>query len=303
MSPELANLFSAVSIQPLRRESCLSASCLPYRHSPSSSGRSQLFKRLLLAPQPPPDRANLSAMSDGMTLTTSITPTMPITACRPLTSWLDGTPSCFSLPPKRSKISTSMDTLPTARAGPTKAEAPYREYTFVTEQQLLHEYYATGEEGWANYTVMSCERENLSTHEIAATRCNFKNMLSRIEFKDCIPTSTCAYQNPWGTRNHTATSVTKAYFSNAAHTWLDFTKAKPGCWTRWQAFAQVRHGSNIQLLPYSLVSTGSVAPRRAELGRAARFSSLVAAPGHGGLIRDRRLSAMLSRFFAGRADP
>jgi hypothetical protein len=43
------------------------------------------------------------------------------------------------------------------------------------------------------------------------------------------------------------------------------------------------------------VATGSAAPRRAELGRAARFSSLVAAPGHGGLIRDRRLSAVLLR--------
>jgi hypothetical protein len=33
------------------------------------------------------------------------------------------------------------------------------------------------------------------------------------------------------------------------------------------------------------VATGSTPPRRAELGRATRFSSLVAAPGHGGLIR------------------
>jgi hypothetical protein len=36
------------------------------------------------------------------------------------------------------------------------------------------------------------------------------------------------------------------------------------------------------------VATGSAAPRRADLGRATRFSSLVAAPGHGGLIRDLR---------------
>jgi hypothetical protein len=36
--------------------------------------------------------------------------------------------------------------------------------------------------------------------------------------------------------------------------------------------------------PASVLSTGSLAPRRAELGRATRFSSLVAAPGHGGLI-------------------
>src|SRR5215211_5228362 len=29
------------------------------------------------------------------------------------------------------------------------------------------------------------------------------------------------------------------------------TKEKPGCWTHQRAFAQVRWGSNIQLLPYS----------------------------------------------------
>jgi hypothetical protein len=40
--------------------------------------------------------------------------------------------------------------------------------------------------------------------------------------------------------------------------------------------------------PASVVSTGSAAPRRAELGRAPRFSSLVAAPGHAGLIRHIR---------------
>jgi hypothetical protein len=32
------------------------------------------------------------------------------------------------------------------------------------------------------------------------------------------------------------------------------TKENPGCWTRRRAFAQVRHGSNIQLFPYSLVA-------------------------------------------------
>src|SRR5215218_7570948 len=41
----------------------------------------------------------------------------------------------------------------------------------------------------------------------------------------------------------------------------------------------------LRLKRKSPVPTGSAAPRRAELGRAARFSSLVAAPGHGGLIR------------------
>jgi hypothetical protein len=56
-------------------------------------------------------------------------------------------------------------------------------------------------------------------------------------------------------------------------------------------------------VPASVLSTGSLAPRRAELGRATRFSSLVAAPGHVGLIRDRRLSAVLCSLSAGRADP
>jgi hypothetical protein len=34
----------------------------------------------------------------------------------------------------------------------------------------------------------------------------------------------------------------------------NITKEKPGCWTRRRAFTQVRRGSNIQLLSYSLVS-------------------------------------------------
>src|SRR5918996_5907594 len=55
--------------------------------------------------------------------------------------------------------------------------------------------------------------------------------------------------------------------------------------------------------PASVLSTGSLAPRKAELGRATRFSSLVAAPGHGGLIRDRQPSAVLSGLFAVRAPP
>src|SRR5215218_3506710 len=44
--------------------------------------------------------------------------------------------------------------------------------------------------------------------------------------------------------------------------------------------------------PASVFSTSSLAPRKAELGRAHRFSSLVAAPSHGGLIRYRGLSAV-----------
>jgi hypothetical protein len=55
--------------------------------------------------------------------------------------------------------------------------------------------------------------------------------------------------------------------------------------------------------PASVLPTGSLAPRKAELGRAHRFSSIVAATGHAGLIRDRRQSAVLSRILAGRADP
>jgi hypothetical protein len=55
--------------------------------------------------------------------------------------------------------------------------------------------------------------------------------------------------------------------------------------------------------PASVLSTGSLAPRKAELGRPHRFSSLVAATGHAGLIRDRQPSAVLTRILAGRADP
>src|SRR5215218_5447261 len=55
--------------------------------------------------------------------------------------------------------------------------------------------------------------------------------------------------------------------------------------------------------PASVLSTGSLTPRKAELSRATRFSSLVAAPGHDGLIRGRRLSAVLSSLSPGRATP
>ena len=37
------------------------------------------------------------------------------------------------------------------------------------------------------------------------------------------------------------------------------TKEKAERWTRWRAFAQVRHGSNIQLLLFSLVTFVEVA--------------------------------------------
>ena len=49
---------------------------------------------------------------------------------------------------------------------------------------------------------------------------------------------------------------------------------------------------------------GDVVAEGLELGNGpTRFSSLVAAPGHGGLIRDGRLGAVLSGLFAARADP
>ena len=35
--------------------------------------------------------------------------------------------------------------------------------------------------------------------------------------------------------------------------WSMLPKEKPRCWTSRRVFAQVTHGSNIQLLPYSLV--------------------------------------------------
>ena len=44
----------------------------------------------------------------------------------------------------------------------------------------------------------------------------------------------------------------------------DITKEKAGRWTPWRAFTQVRHSSNFQLLPFSLVtSCPSTAPTMA----------------------------------------
>jgi hypothetical protein len=49
---------------------------------------------------------------------------------------------------------------------------------------------------------------------------------------------------------------------------------------------------------------GDLVAEGLELGNGpTRFSSLVAASGYGGLIRDRRPSAVLTRILAGRADP
>src|SRR5206468_11686779 len=55
--------------------------------------------------------------------------------------------------------------------------------------------------------------------------------------------------------------------------------------------------------PASVLSTGSAAPRRAELGRATRFSSLVAAPGHGGLISKVQGTAVRTAVSPARARP
>src|SRR5829696_7815450 len=55
--------------------------------------------------------------------------------------------------------------------------------------------------------------------------------------------------------------------------------------------------------PASVLSTGSLAPRKAELGRATRFSSLVAAAGHGGLITKMQGTAVLNAVLPGRARP
>jgi hypothetical protein len=53
--------------------------------------------------------------------------------------------------------------------------------------------------------------------------------------------------------------------------------------------------------PASVLSTGSRAPRKPSLAGHTQSSSLVAAPGHGGPIRDRQSSAVLHRIRAGRA--
>jgi hypothetical protein len=45
--------------------------------------------------------------------------------------------------------------------------------------------------------------------------------------------------------------------SDAVDSKDELPKEKPGCWTSRRVFAQVRHGSNIQLLPYFLVTVTS----------------------------------------------
>jgi hypothetical protein len=61
------------------------------------------------------------------------------------------------------------------------------------------------------------------------------------------------------------------------------TKEKPGCWTRRRAFAQVRHHSKIQLLPYPLVPLLMV--RGWHGRRERRGSHLAAAPSPAGRVR------------------
>jgi hypothetical protein len=55
---------------------------------------------------------------------------------------------------------------------------------------------------------------------------------------------------------------------------LEGTKAKPGFWTRRRPFAQVRHGSNIQLLSYSLVRHFGLLQSRSPTGTCQMLSSL-----------------------------
>ena len=55
--------------------------------------------------------------------------------------------------------------------------------------------------------------------------------------------------------------------------------------------------------PASVLSTGSLAPRRASLAGQTRFSSPVAATSHVGLIRDRQLCVVPSGLSAARVDP
>jgi hypothetical protein len=51
------------------------------------------------------------------------------------------------------------------------------------------------------------------------------------------------------------------------------TKAKPGCWTRRRTFDQVRHGSNIQLLSFSLVRAARARRPCGLLPRAGRLAA------------------------------
>lgn len=92
---------------------------------------------------------------------------------------------------------------------------PNRAYYFVTEQSVWHEF---SPESWAKHTSMYCQRENLSTHEVVYNYCNFRDMLTRLEYKECEPAQGCTYHNPWGTRSHTATMKWIISTDNAGHT-------------------------------------------------------------------------------------
>jgi hypothetical protein len=50
----------------------------------------------------------------------------------------------------------------------------------------------------------------------------------------------------------------------------ELTKEKAGCWTRRRTFAQVRRGSNIQLLPFPLVRRPTWPPIRCRWMRGPR---------------------------------
>jgi hypothetical protein len=94
--------------------------------------------------------------------------------------------------------------------------SPNRRYYFVVDQALLHD--PTYGTSFAKHSEMYCRRENLATHQVVDNYCNFKDWLTRIEYKECDPaTYGCPYYNAWGTRNWTATNVLKAYFTNSLH--------------------------------------------------------------------------------------
>jgi len=72
-----------------------------------------------------------------------------------------------------------------------------------------------------------------------------------------IPQATTELNQTALTRIPAQPDLARPYWNGQSGIWA-VTKEKAERWTRWRAFAQVRHGSNIQLLPFSLVSPKQV---------------------------------------------
>lgn len=71
------------------------------------------------------------------------------------------------------------------------------------------------------YNDINCERIG-PTGQIANTLCNIQDVNTALEIKGCEPSSTCSYNNPWGTRDHHVLKVYGYEAKNASHSFLGF---------------------------------------------------------------------------------